>query len=71
MLKVKAHRNCTVMPINGVIGISAEREMDCQLFMVTVTIMTAFMGPPPARRARAPVGHPSGQRRLRRLGCGH
>lgn len=50
------------MPINGVIGISAEREIGCQLFIVTVTEIKPFMGPPPARRARAPVGHPSGPR---------
>ena len=50
------------MPITPFIGISAEREIGCQLFIATVTEIQAFMGPPPARRARAPVGHPSGPR---------
>ncbi len=50
------------MPITPFIGISAEREIGCQLFIVTVTEIQAFMGPPPARRAQAPVGHPSGPR---------
>ncbi len=54
------------MPINGVIGISAEREIGCQLFIVTVTEIKAFMGPPPVRRAQAPAAQPTGLVRLRR-----